>query len=731
MNDVFWSFDFSAPRIVIAVLLVLVSGAISLAQYRCAGKRPLEGVSEIIRLVALILVAFTILRPELVRVHRLQELPQLSVLLDRTGSMQTRDVYDEDEVDLISRDEWVEPLSETNAWQELKARYRVSITEFGSLDEEGTQVGTDLHAALDDISASPSGIRASVLVSDGDWTVGDSPIGAAAQLRSLGIPVFTMTVGSERYLPDIELVSVKSPVHVQVDEQVHISFVLKSRMERDFDIPIVLTESGSEVARSSINLPAMGQVSSSITFTPSRVGDFEYALEALPLPEEVNHDNNRQEFDISVRRQAIRVLIVDMEPRWEYRYLRNAAIRDPGVRVDTLLMHPHLPPGAGANHIDEFPQSREELSKYDVVFLGDIGMDEAGISEEQARWLRDLVHDQASGLVFMPGPDGRWISLLDGPLQSLVPVDIDLGNPKGHGAAYAGKMALTMRGTDHRLTRLAPTLETNQELWSNLPGFNWYAAALRPRPGAEVLVVHAQARGEDGRIPLIVATEHGAGKVLYMGHDSAWRWRRGYEDLYHYRFWNQVFRWMSYQRYMAADEGLRFFYTPENPVPGDRLWVQATPLDSSGFPLEGATIEAQLSTPSGSVGVFSLSEREGQWGVYHGSVLIGEGGEHDILIRCIENDAQVQVPVHVSSPDLEPIGRPARPDVMREIASVSGGTSYRAADGLEALIKALIDLPEQPPRESRFRLWSHHLWLLLMTAFLVLYWCLRKFLGRI
>ena len=44
---------------------------------------------------------------------------------------------------------------------------------------------------------------------------------------------------------------------------------------------------------------------------------------------------------------------------------------------------------------------------------------------------------------------------------------------------------------------------------------------------------------------MIVTRSAGNGKVLYMGTDSAWRWRKGVEDTYHYRFWGQVVRWMS------------------------------------------------------------------------------------------------------------------------------------------------------------------------------------------
>ena len=88
---------------------------------------------------------------------------------------------------------------------------------------------------------------------------------------------------------------------------------------------------------------------------------------------------------------------------------------------------------------------------------------------------------------------------------------------------------------------------------------------LRAKAGTEVLCVHKDASNEFGRLPLLVTRTFGAGKVLFMGTDGAWRWRKGVEDKYHYRFWGQVVRWMAYQRNMAKGETMRLYYVPDQP----------------------------------------------------------------------------------------------------------------------------------------------------------------------
>src|SRR6202034_2092911 len=123
-------------------------------------------------------------------------------------------------------------------------------------------------------------------------------------------------------------------------------------------------------------------------------------LDVPPHPEETLTDNNRRAAPIAIREEKLHVLVIESYPRWEYRYLRNALQRDPGVEVNTLLFQPDLgTPGAGKGYLTAMPKE-DELTKYDVVFLGDVGTDKGQLTEEQCGELQKLVRDQAAGLIF-------------------------------------------------------------------------------------------------------------------------------------------------------------------------------------------------------------------------------------------------------------------------------------------------------------------------------------------
>src|SRR6185295_15697391 len=108
--------------------------------------------------------------------------------------------------------------------------------------------------------------------------------------------------------------------------------------------------------------------------------------------------------------------VVDSQPRWEFRYLRNALMRDPGVSVNAVPYHTNIGMGEGVGYLKEFPPKREDLQGYDVIFLGDVGIGGGMLTPENATMIKGLVEQQASGLVFLPGPLGRQKSFADSAL---------------------------------------------------------------------------------------------------------------------------------------------------------------------------------------------------------------------------------------------------------------------------------------------------------------------------
>ena len=426
------------------------------------------------------------------------------------------------------------------------------------------------------------------------------------------------------------------------------------------------------------------------------------------------------------------MLVVESYPRWEYRYLRNALSRDPGVELSCLLFHPGLskPGGGNKDYIKQFPSGLDELSRFDVVFLGDVGVEDGQLTVEQCRLLKGLVEHQASGLVFMPGWQGRELSLLDTELGDLCPVVLDPAQPGGWGSRIANHFELTETGRRSLLTKLADTQDDNAEVWEGLPGFQWYAAALRAKAGSDVLCVHKDASNEFGRLPLLVTRTYGAGKVLFMGTDGAWRWRKGVEDKYHYRFWGQVVRWMAYQRNMAKGETMRLYYVPDQPRLRQTMTLHANVMERSGEPLHGGEVSARITAPSGKSELVQFLSAGDEWGEFTGRYTALEPGSHRARLFCKQTGATLEASFFVQGAAAEQVGRPARPEVMEELARVTGGKVVEAGR-LDEVVRSIAELPDPPPLVRRVPLWCHPVTAAALIGLLGLFWVGRKLVGLV
>jgi hypothetical protein len=715
----------------ISIAVVLSAVGFCWTAWRRSGYALSQGLLELLRLAIIALMALLFNQPEWVEEFRPNEKPTILVLWDDSTSMDTRDVPLRRNGGSVraSRREAIAKLTDEAAWTSLRERMDVIVQPFAS-PEAGRW--TNLHEPLAQAPEKFKNLVGVVLISDGDWNEGPPPVQAATKLRLKGIPVFSVPVGSSTRLPDIELLGFGAPTFGVVGKSVRIPFTIESTLPRDYLTTVSLKTSDGDEVTQEVRIAAMGRTNASILWKPKAKGDVTLTLEVPKHPEETLVDNNRLTAPIAIREEKLRVLVVESLPRWEYRYLRNALSRDPGVEVSCLLFHPGLSKVGGGNkdYIKQFPSGLDELSKFDVVFLGDVGHDDAQLTAEQCRLLKGLIEHQASGLVFMPGPQGRQFSLLDTALADLFPVVMDESQPGGWGSRTPGHFELTELGRRSLLTQLADTPEDNLEVWEDLPGFQWYAPVVRAKGGSEVLAVHKDATNAHGRLPLLVTRTFGAGKVLFMGTDGAWRWRKGVEDKYHYRFWGQVVRWMAYQRNMVKGETMRLYYSPDQPQVRQTLALHANVMERNGEPLTKGDVTARITAPSGKAETVRFTSTGEEWGVFHGRFTAAEPGKHHVLLACKQTGATLETSVFVQGLAAERVGLPARPEVLEEIARVTRG-KVLAPDKFDPLVQSLADLPDPPSSIRRVQLWSHPLLAGSVICLLGVFWIGRKIIGLI
>ena len=729
-------FSPSLPILIIGCVALLVIGALCVTAIKRALRPKRTGALEALRFVITTIVVLMLWQPEWKTTITPEDDPEIAILWDASASGLTHDAQLPSSKTVVSRSEFTEHVLDLDIWKQLEngGKTTVFTQDFSApsaVTDSRTLSGTNLSSPLELLLEEHDNLRAVILLSDGDWNLGAPPVSAAQKMLLKKVPLFAIPVGTKERLPDIEILEVTAPTYGIIGEPVQISFSIRSSLKRDVNTTIRLrdVESGKEITKK-VSIAAEKTHFDSLLWRIDKEGATQLEISFPVAAGELVKGNNRHPFIVQGKKENLRVLVIDTLPRWEYRFIRNALSRDPGVKLDCLLLHPKSGAGDGPDYIQQFPENLEDLQKYDVVFIGDIGIGKGQLTLEQTTLLKGLVENQASGIVFLPGPQGLQKTLTDTPLGDLIPVVLDPEKPEGISDSTASPLSLTTQGTGSLLTMLGDNEKDNEAVWKNLPGFYWSAAIEKAKGGADVLATHANRRNRYGRIPLLVTKAAGNGKVLYLGHDSAWRWRRGVEDLYHYRFWGQVARWMSYQRNMAAGERVRLYYTPDRPKVGDFVTLNANAFEENGTPLIEGSVYVNIEAPDGSTSRVELSKSEGTWGSFSGRTRITSPGSWK-LSAGITSDPKAQkisTTVIAQGKELEKKGQPARPEVLEEMARISKGAIVTPNEikNIPSLINAL---PVKKPVELSIPLWAQLSTMITLIVLLALFWILRKLNG--
>ena len=208
--------------------------------------------------------------------------------------MATRDVLLEagQGGDTVERREWIESTLQSAVWDELRQRVDVVFHPFSAAD--AGEEGTDLNAALAAALSRHDNLRAAVLMSDGDWNMGDTPVVAATRLRMKEIPAFTIPLGSEIPLPDVEIVEVDPPTFSVVGKSLQIPFTVKSTLPREQRITLTLDSGDGTKLDKDIVIPAMGQTRDVIVWKPQDIGEYDLHVSVPLNSREVIADNNEK-----------------------------------------------------------------------------------------------------------------------------------------------------------------------------------------------------------------------------------------------------------------------------------------------------------------------------------------------------------------------------------------------------------------------------------------------------
>ena len=645
-----------------------------------------------------------------------------------------------------------------------------------ALTRTTTDLSLSLNAPASDASSPLAGV---VIFSDGRHTAASDPLEPATRLGLLGVPAIPVVIGSQQQPKDIFIQSVDHPQIVYLDDSMSIGArTLASGYEGE-ELTLTLTHPDGTEKAQKLAIPDSGPavVDAQFPLTADEAGRRDYQLKVASRPDETRDDNNARSFSVNVVDDRSNVLLVDSEPRWDFRYLQTALERDERTTVSPVVFNqPYLgilPDTFFSRRLPfnalQFDAQQSPLADFDLIVIGDVSSRDFDARNWAVveHWVRDL----GGTLVLTAGREAMPRAHVAPPLDRLLPVSNfrELSLPTISPSALPDEMgfhlSLTDDGADEDVLRLTADPLENRRVWKSLPGHMWGLTGVA-RPTATVLLSASglppnafgpQASAltplqRERQTGLLVHQFYGFGQVLWLGLDSTWRWRHRRGDELHHRFWGQIARWASRNKASAGNDIVRLSLSDTHIEPGEAVTVQARwqkrfldqypnlkaaiefiPADSPPEELaEGPKPSAPANTRSDSALRVDLAATERQPELFEAVMTTLPPGAW--TARLVVEQADIGSPVEADlyvtqARTAETADLTANHDLLTRIATASANGRLLLPDQIDQ-ISSLLNIPEDATEiRQELTLWDHWLTMLAFFALLTTEWILRKLNG--
>ncbi len=633
------------------------------------------------------------------------------------------------------------------------------------------QLGNGLQGTLLDALDGSGGntpVAAVVLASDGAATGTAPDSDWWRELAERGIPVHAVAVGEAAVEDDSALIDVDIAheliAGVSNEVRLHITHptTLESMHMR------VESASGDLLYASTLDLPGdQAESAHVIRLAVDEPGTRELVFRLLPERLDRVANNNSQSRLVSVVKRPQRVLYVEGEPRWEYKFIRRALASSDAVDIVSLLRtSDHKFYRQGVADAEELaaglPTTAAAWNRYDAIIIGNLAA--ASFTGEQQKQLRDYVSERGGSLLMIGGrdtlADGGWSRsltaaalpvLLDGDVDAVESAnrdraswqaritlkgrrqqwldistgradappesDVPLGDGEGSALTRPGESTSAVFGED-------ATDTAADAGWSDLPALANRQSVGVPRTGAEVLL---DALLDDRQEPLLVWHRYGRGTAAVLGTAGTWRWQMGLShlDQRHERFWQQLLGELT----ARARPQLDIRNSADVLRDGEAAEIQVVAYDDEFQPLAEPALAATLVRPDGREEQLGLAASADRPGVYGATVPAEEAGPWGVRVALPEGKAGSGALTRERWWMRDALGGErfaTRLDsgFLEAIADATGG-SFRHIDNIDGLESALVLANAAERHERTLPLWNMPALFLLLLALKLGEWLLR------
>lgn len=536
----------------------------------------------------------------------------------------------------------------------------------------------------------------------------------------------------------LQLKEVGAPDTLFVDDTVSIPLRWRAQGFKKGDVEITLKLGDKIVAEKKFTLQTGEDLRDMLSFVVPKDPE---KRENLDLETIIQYKSGTETFKDTLKRTLriadtkIKILYVEHSPRWEFKFLQPALLRDRRIQVEFLLVN--ADPKATRKFDEtspllyEFPKEREKFfdAKYNLIILGDVSADY--FNKEQQEWIREFVQNRG-GLIVMAGRQNMPNTYENTPLAEVLPIEFKKEKFGLDAEVRTQEYMPTLTETGQRTEwlALADTPEDSLEVWQKkLFGFHWHFPVTKLRPAATSLVVNPRAKMGEQPMPIVATHHYGKGQVMWFGTDETWRWRWNYQDKYFVRFWGQVIYQFGLPSLLGESAKRSQMALDRSKVEVEKpstIYVRL--LDKDFNPRKDKRVDAELEFMDAKPGEtrkekITLNAIVGRDGDYAVLVTNNYAGRYELRVKNPDvNTFSYRVdlpPKH----ELEEAGLAEK--ALRDAAQISGGRFYREED-LHQMVASIAPQTKDFTLRQEILLWNP-LAILLFLGLITMEWLVRKF----
>lgn len=224
---------------------------------------------------------------------------------------------------------------------------------------------------------------------------------------------------------DIILQNLFAPDVTFVKDEVNVTVRVRAQGLAGESAEVVLKLDEETVATRTVTFGQDDEQVVPLKFTPQKLGDFALSASIAARPDETVPDNNSRTQRLKVIDARIKVLLVDQSPRWEFKYLQMMLLRDRRVDLKCVLVE-------GDKNLSRTPDSpylAEFPARRDDLFQFDLvilgDLDPKTLGPQHQENLNKLVSDFGGAVVILAGKRFMPAAYRRSALEKLLPVEFD------------------------------------------------------------------------------------------------------------------------------------------------------------------------------------------------------------------------------------------------------------------------------------------------------------------